>query len=309
MNSASGRAARVAGMSCWSRRRLLTGAAAGLAVPMVPMTVNADLVARVRELGLERFLPRAAPDNYIRYLAPLTQQADALARILVQRFVKAFRATGDLVYGETALMQVFVWWRAETSPEQRLRIARLGISLADDFAAVSSTHPAGPFWRAVHLGSLALTRGILDSLRYVPEVQEGLRITIQRSPDYFHRMPSLVQAKLLMKAPPFPVSIGNLRRSVELLERTPEATRRHNALWYLFRAEAALQLDGEPACLDYLDRMAREVTPVDVATAFLLDSSLGDADAFREVLARGQYNKYTWDPLLEPLRTGALGSG
>lgn len=261
---------------------------------------DADLWRRIAEAPLSDFRtdgPIAAWNGWMRsiYFNP------ELIRALLEREWKAFVA-GDEKAGPQALGHVYVWWRLAEAKEDRIRISQVGRKMAQEVRSRMPEHPAGYLWAAVFLGTETLSRGVLDALYLMPEFRRNLAAAAAIDPDYFYGTAQMLEAKLYIKLPPRPLSLGDLARGREILKKSEARLRTRYAYWHLFAAELELQRSGIAAARAILDKIATEVHPVDVTTAWVKESSLVDAERLLAAVSDGSYNKYTWDAQLFPAR-------
>lgn len=262
--------------------------------------VAAASTSRIAQLPLEFFDPRRPVDKH--YATTRTIMiVPAEAEALVARLWQVFLETSELKYGEWALMYTLNWWRAVDLGAPRVRTSRIGIRMAQAITQQFPSKSMGPFWTAVFVGAESISRGILDAIQNVPEFQRNLAIAEKEDPSYMYGSPILLQAKMFIKLPPFPVSIGDLDKGVDYLERARPHAERKMAFWDIFLAEAVYLKSGRDACFQILDRIAEHVKPVDGATMFVYEMTLSDAASMRAAITNGTYNKYTWDPMLSPL--------
>ena len=76
----------------------------------------------------------------------------------------------------------------------------------------------GYVWGAMFIGLEMLARGVLNSLNMLPMLDEKLKIAESKYANYYHGMSALMRGKLLIKAPTFPVSVGNFSKGMATLE-------------------------------------------------------------------------------------------
>lgn len=295
----------------FQRRHLLKGlgilglgAGTGLFVPGLPRAAST-----VAEIPLDRLDPFGPPgENYDRMRGWFSEPAD-VSRI-IRRLWVSHQEGGGLEHGLWALSYAFLFWQTAASSSQRLKIARAGLKMA---RSIEREHPGevtGLFWSAVFYGSVGLSRGHLDALQMLPEFERRLTQVEEIQPDFFYGSAHLLKAKMYTKVPPFPVSIGNMQKGYEYLEKARPYQEGTYAIWYLVLAEAEYLTKrreegpekGREAAFAVLDRIESEVCPVDVTTRYTYEMAAYVAGKFREAVAPGgKYDKYTWDPLLEPI--------
>ena len=277
------------------RRRTMIGAGlAGTLVAGWPDTAR-PAVSRV---DLDRFDPLGAKENYFSFLRPILFDIGK-GKPYLDGLWQAWRKTGDPKYGEWALIGMFILWRV-LPKEQQVRFARAAQKMADLYAQEVPRSPAGYVWGAIAFGLEALAAGVLDSVHLAPAIQERLERAVEIQPDYMYGIAQQVAAKLYIKAPSFPVSVGNIKKGYRYLEIARPYAEKHFAPWYVILAEAEYISNGRDAAAHILERMEAEVQPKNVAEAYSLDTMLSDGRRFLEAVDRGKYNKYFWDSFLLP---------
>lgn len=292
----------------WTRRDLLFAGAAGLATAALPQSLLAappDIRQRLQAVPLATFDPYGPRTHYDELLRHAYFDAD-LCRVIVERLWGAYQQDGAAAVGRMAMYNHYIWWRTLADRHARIRYSLAGARMADRFIGDHPGDPYGYLWRAVFTGTEVLSRGVLDALQLIPTFQKQLERSRTIDPAIIYSLSGLLLAKMYIKLPPFPVSIGNVARGLEILEELRPVQEGVYAFWYLFRAEAALGREGSEEAFAWLGRLS-EVRPRDMQGAYALDSTLADAETFRLAVRNGSYNKYTWDPYLEPARPGLGG--
>ncbi|RMF12723.1 MAG: hypothetical protein D6761_12265 [Candidatus Dadabacteria bacterium] len=282
-----------------SRRQLLVQTAAGIAAAANPL--RAQAAPSIATVPLD-YLDPARPLDHVYEIMRPTLFDLGQAQIAIERSWKAYTRSGDAKYAEWASLYAFNYWRMVDLGDARIRAARIGTKLTQQFRADHPEHPGGHFWSATFLGLEAISRGILDATQLIPEYQKHLERAAAMDETYFYASPLIGLAKLYVKAPRFPVSVGNLDRGLEYLEKARPYQEKHFAIWYVFKAEADYLKTGDTAqAIRWLDAM-RSVRPVDSATQYALEMSIQDGVSLRKAISGGDYNKFKWDPLLTPLQ-------
>jgi hypothetical protein len=97
---------------------------------------------------------------------------------------------------------------------------------------------AGHYWLALNLGGLA---GMEGNLRLVPAIVKEMKIAAALDAKYNQAGSHRVLGRVYFKAPPWPVSVGNLQKSLYHLRRAVKLAPT-NSTNRLFLAETLLQL-------------------------------------------------------------------
>jgi len=282
----------------FSRRTVLGAGGATLAAALVPARLwAADTAASIPLDDLDVFGPPVGPYERIRALFQVPEDVETL----VKRLWGAYMDGGRPDYGHWALSYNYLWW--QTLPQQvdvRVRVARIGQKMSAKYDADHPAKPEGVYWSAVFLGLEALTKGVLNSLQMVPEFIARLDASIARDASYLHNAAEWAKAKMYFKRPPFPMSVGSMRKGYEILEKADPADERAYALYAVLRAEAAYMADGRAAAARELKRLD-DVCPRDMITRYTYELSAYLGERLLAAADAGTYDKYTWDPLLEPV--------
>ena len=135
----------------------------------------------------------------------------------------------------------------------------------------------------------------------VPTFMKSLEAMVKIDPSYFYGSASMLRAKMYLKTPPFPLSVGDMDNALESLEIARRYQEKHYAFYYIIRAEAEhLQGDTKKA----LQTLSTFHTQIDVrnnAEQFTLDMAQADGAKFAKALQDGSYDKYRFDPFMQPL--------
>ena len=281
----------------WTRRRFHKDATAVAVLALAPGALAADSQAAALEAmplkDLDPFGPAA------NYTGPLKKALHdkKLGRILVERLWRAYERTGLPDYAEWTFIYLFIWWRSLPTVEERLRVARAGRKMTNQFIARHPKQPQGYTWGAIFLGIESITQGILDTLNLLPEYRRRLEKAEALDPTYYYGVSRLLQAKMYTKLPPFPISFGDVGKAAPYLEEIRPLCEGVWATWYLAYAETDYHLKGHDAAFAWLNRMVTEVRPHRLHLAYDLAIAKRDANSFRAVVNDGTYDKYTWDPV------------
>ncbi len=280
-----------------NRRTLLANCVGGAAVLALPAT---GLAVRPEDLDLDLFDP----------FGPIGTNYDRIRNVVagvhdVEPFIKhlwdQYVSTGRREYGEWTLSYVNLWWQSlPQDKSERIRVARIGRKTSDRVAADHADSAAGPMWSAIFWGYEALINGVLDFLNQVPAFFKRLEEANSRDNSYMFGTATLGMAKAYIKLPPFPMSVGSLKKGYAYLDQVRPLMERHYALWYVVYAEAEMQRVGRDAAFQALDLIDR-VCPVDVASQYTFELSVYLRERFHEAVESGKYDKYLWDPLMEPI--------
>lgn len=250
------------------------------------------------EYSLKKLNPYGPLENY-RYLRRLWRREEN--ERIIQFLFEEWEKERDPDVGEWALLFSYHWWRMEPLGEKRVRVARVARKMSLMYQSYHPEDIRGFFWNAVHTGMEALSLGILNALQHIPTFTRNLEIVLKRDPTYFYGGTYTLLAKMYMKVPPFPLSVGDLTLSKKYLEEGRKYQERKIALWYLVAGELKIIEKKIDEGIRLLKRMEEEVRPTDAMTMYALIAGIHDGTKLREVVEKGTYDRYQWDPLLEPV--------
>jgi len=253
----------------------------------------------IATIPLEWLDPFGPPRLHYDQLRPLLKKPEDIEAIIT-RLLSAYRGTHKEKYLLWSLSYAFLLWQSVPRGQERVRVSLIGTRLVGELSQTSLPPHIPAFWEAVFMGTLALSQGILNTLQYVPEFIKRLKKVEESAPSYFYGSSALLLAKMYIKLPPFPLSLGNISMGMEYLEKARPYQERTYALWYVVKAEGEYLLYGKERAYATLDQL-REVCPVDVTTRYTYEMAIYLSERFREAIETGSYDKYLWDPLLEPI--------
>lgn len=191
---------------------------------------------------------------------------------------------------------IYLKWRKLEDRDAQLRAIRIGKAAAERLARTAPDSSEAHVFRSMMPALEALSKGILDSLHAAPKIRDNARTLVADQVSYFHSYGYWTLGRLYYKLPGFPVSFGDLKKSEALLEEA-WAREKGFAVIPLFLAETKAALGEMEAFHELLDR----IPDLEYRTYFAKYAHwvvVHEAEALREVVTSGEYNKYTWDPLL-----------
>jgi len=251
---------------------------------------------------------RVADPAEFDYLVPLDEpQAFAVQEmydletvIAINRHVAelARRNPGNVKAWEVVCQWSYLWWRQLKDPEQKARPMKLGRTAAARLKRLAPDTPAAIVWPGLMLSLEVLTKGVMNSLQMAPAIRAQYERARKEAPDYFHGLGYWALGRLYYKVPGFPVSFGNVEKSEALLETALERDPKFSII-ALFLAETKAMLGKMDQFYDLLERIPQ----MGYATYFAKYAQwpvMAEADALREVVEAGDYDRYSWDPLLVP---------
>jgi len=288
-----------------SRRNFTSGllGLGALSLPGVALAVlDPKLKHGVATLPIESFSPESPYERYVNDMQPYAFDSE-LWGYVVGRLWRHFELTKAIWAGEWAMGHLFVQWRNYDNNDSRIKLARIGQKMSLKFKSIYPEHVGGYFWHAMHVGLEGLARGPLNALNMVPRYMADLTEANERDPNYYYAMGTLGIAKMYLKLPSPPVSLGNPESGFDYLERCRAAQEGHFAQWHLTKAEALIQKGDKQAAIREIDTIRTTVKPRNGIEGYIYDVTLHDAQLMKARLLDGTYSKY-WDPLLERAQSG-----
>ena len=245
---------------------------------------------------LAPFAPGTAGDDRLLLAMVDTRHCQAI----VEKLWFAYKRTGKFEYAEWAANYTYVWWRTYPFGDPgRIRSAMAGRRMSTLLRNEKPNHPAGKFWSSLFIGAESISRGLLNAVHLIPESEQMMLNVFREAPTYMFGLPGLMLAKLYTKAPPFPVSVGNLDRAGSFFEASEKLDTTLLPVYYLFKAEYLHLLGQTDAALALLKSLDSPPANDMMGFRYAHETSRFDAARFRDAVHNGTYNKLTWDPLLE----------
>jgi tetratricopeptide (TPR) repeat protein len=114
------------------------------------------------------------------------------------------------------------YWFGENSTDDRMAFFEEGVECGKTGIEIDADSVEANFWLAVNYGAFGQEKGIMQSLALVSPIKELAEKVITLDETYFYGGAWRVLGRLYHKAPGFPFSIGNTKKSIECLERAVE---------------------------------------------------------------------------------------
>ncbi len=113
------------------------------------------------------------------------------------------------------LAEIYYWAGTNAEPEEKLFYFGEGVSWGERGVEADEESIEANFWLAVNWGSFGNEKGIMQSLSLVTPIKETIEFVIERDESYFYGGPWRVLGRLYHKAPGFPFSVGDKKKSEE----------------------------------------------------------------------------------------------
>lgn len=275
------------------RRKMLQGSLAlALALPE-------QLSASSQAFDLSKFDPFAPATTHYPYVAKFVWKLDT-ARELVNQLWLSYTNQGIRRHAEWCFLYWYNYWRLVSLGENRIKTARIGVKMVDKVMAVEGNTAWNLFWKAAFVGLEAISRGVLEAANSIAEFKKLMEESVRLDHTIYYANGYVGLAKLYTKAPPFPISVGDIDKGQLYLKLAEPYQRKKFALWYLFAADtyvALNQIDKAREIIAQLD----EVKPPDVVSQIIFETTKIDVASLIKEVEAGTYNKYKWDPMFTPL--------
>ncbi len=136
---------------------------------------------------------------------------------------------------------------------ERLDWYRKGSSYAEALVKEDPERVEGYYWLALNLCGICDVGGAGRALSTIPQIVENLELAMALDQTYDQGGPLRVLGRIRCKAPPWPLSEGDIKQSLVLL-RTAAKVAPDNSTNHLYLAETLMELgEAEEACRE-LDR-------------------------------------------------------
>lgn len=126
----------------------------------------------------------------------------------------------DWAYG--LLSEINYWFGEYAEAEDKLAFFDEGVQCGKEGVEINEDSIEANFWLSVNYGSFGQEKGIMKSLALITPIKEAAERVLRLDENYFYGGPWRVLGRLYHKAPGFPFSIGNTKKSIECLEKAVE---------------------------------------------------------------------------------------
>lgn len=120
------------------------------------------------------------------------------------------------------LAEIYYWTGEYADPEDKLFYYGEGVKYGEQGVEADEDSLEANFWLAVNYGSYGNEKGIMKSLSLISPIKELVEKVFEIDESYFYGGPWRILGRLYNKAPGFPISIGDNKKSLECFERALE---------------------------------------------------------------------------------------
>lgn len=132
---------------------------------------------------------------------------------IVALYEEVLAADPDNVPALLRLAEMHYWLGEVIEDGPALPLLEDGLVFAEQAAELDDTNPDAYYWQGVLTGRIGEERGILQSLFMVSDIMAALERALELDPDYAGA--HLLASQVYRKAPGWPLSIGDRKKSVE----------------------------------------------------------------------------------------------
>lgn len=126
------------------------------------------------------------------------------------------------IYANLGQLQFFRYEYEAEGSKARREIAKKGVELAKKALALDENSMWANAWGAALLGVSGLEEGILSIVQYLPKIEALAKRAVELDEAYNHAMGHQTLGGLYRLAPPWPMSVGDKKKSLDHLERARE---------------------------------------------------------------------------------------
>lgn len=120
------------------------------------------------------------------------------------------------------LSEIYYWSGEYAESDDKLFYYDKGVEYGEQGVEEEEDSLEANFWLSVNWGSYGNEKGIMKSLSLITPIKETSEKCIELDESYFYGGPWRVLGRLYNKAPGFPISIGNNKKSLECFEKALE---------------------------------------------------------------------------------------
>lgn len=147
-------------------------------------------------------------------------EADHPANLLRARELFLKHTGGDKnAQAQTYLAETLFWLGdIATSDADKEKYHGEGVEYGKKAVELNSRSAAAHLWYAANMGSHGMVRGIMQSLFYVSPIEKHGKKAMDLDEGYFQAAPARLLGRFYHQCPPFPISKGDKKKAVKLLE-------------------------------------------------------------------------------------------
>lgn len=117
------------------------------------------------------------------------------------------------------LAEIYYWMGESADEEDKLFFYEKGVEWGEAGVEAQEESLEACFWLSVNWGSYGQAKGIMKSLSLIKPIKETAEKCLEMDETYFYGGPWRVLGRLYNKAPGFPISIGDNKKSLECFKK------------------------------------------------------------------------------------------
>ena len=158
--------------------------------------------------------------------------------------------TCDWAYG--LISEIYYWTGEFADADDKLFNFEQGVEWGEKGVEVNEDSLEANFWLAVNYGSFGNEKGIMKSLSLIQPIRDRIERVMKIDESYFYGGPWRVLGRLYHKAPGFPFSVGDTKKSLECFEKALELGPKFY-LNHIFVAELYQSLRNKDKAREHLE--------------------------------------------------------
>lgn len=136
--------------------------------------------------------------------------------------IELIEEDADCAWAYGLLAEIYYWSGEYAMDEDKLFYYDKGVEYGEKGVKIDEDSLEANFWLAVNYGSFGQEKGIMKSLSLITPIKTAAERVLEMDETYFYGGPWRVLGRLYNKAPGFPISIGNNKKSFECFEKALE---------------------------------------------------------------------------------------
>jgi len=140
-----------------------------------------------------------------------------------------------------------------SSRQEKIKIYAKAKTAAENAVQISPDGIDGHVWLGITLGNWGRSRGVLKSLKVIPDVVKNMQEVITKAPSRNEAVAYRVMGTLYFRAPGSPLSIGNKEKSLEYFKKAIQLAP-NNKKNYLYISQVYYSKKKYAVALDYVKK-------------------------------------------------------
>lgn len=193
--------------------------------PILPTPVPIPKLSKAEQLQKQRYSNYS--DEILNKLkeanaAYASRTADDKSQVSIRKAIRIFKEVLKIDPNNyDALWQIarsILWLGDHVSEDKKIEIFTSGMKFAKKAISINHNGIEAHYWHGSNMGKYGAARGIFKSLQYIDPIIKEMQTVLKLDPQ--HHKATTVLGIIYRKAPPWPVSVGDIQKSVEYLRRS-----------------------------------------------------------------------------------------